>query len=85
MKSNNVILEAKFEKGLSGNHTPGGQPTHAHPVSTYRTGPLSNKGSSSSDEGGFIQRDTKFHFPRSDCPGFNGSNPVKWVRKCVYP
>jgi hypothetical protein len=30
----------------------------------------------------FIKKDTRFFFPRTDCPGFSGDNPIEWVRKC---
>jgi hypothetical protein len=40
------------------------------------------KGESSGDDSDFIKRDIKFQFPRSNCPDFNGDNPIEWVRKC---
>jgi Retrotransposon gag protein len=39
-------------------------------------------GDSSTEDSDFLKRDSKFHSPRSDCPGFNGENITEWLRKC---
>jgi hypothetical protein len=35
-----------------------------------------------SEDHDFIRREGKFHLPRADYPGFNGVNPIEWLRKC---
>lgn len=30
------------------------------------------------------RREPRLKLPRSDCPGFNGDNPIEWAIKCRY-
>jgi hypothetical protein len=76
------MLESKIDKHNTPQPSPDGTEPTPQLVSTYRPNPLQNKGKGISADSDFIKRDTKFHFPRADCPSFNGANPTEWVRKC---
>jgi hypothetical protein len=76
------MLETKIGKGCNPSLVPNGTNTTPQSVSTYRIGPVTDKGIIASDDSDFLKRDSHFQFPRSDCPGFNDTNPVEWVCKC---
>jgi Reverse transcriptase (RNA-dependent DNA polymerase)/Retroviral aspartyl protease/Retrotransposon gag protein len=78
------MLEAKIDKSSAPTPSPESMDSESHPqpVSTYRAGPQLDKGKNVAEESDLIRRDIKFHFPRADCPSFNGVNPIEWVRKC---
>jgi hypothetical protein len=50
-------------------------------ISTFRRPPLDLGDPLSNDSDGF-HRESQFQFPCDDCPGFTGTKPVEWVRKC---
>jgi Retrotransposon gag protein len=54
-------------------------------LSTFHKKFRSEKGNTSQervDDPDLIRRETRFQFPRHDCPNFNGENPTEWLRKC---
>jgi hypothetical protein len=74
-------LEAKISKPpMSGTGDPSGEQT----ISTIHRPQRSDKGEGWQDDSDVIKRDVMFHFPRADCPGFAGENPIEWIRKCNY-
>jgi hypothetical protein len=52
------------------------------PVSTFKAPAPLDKGPQSELDSEFIRKETRVVLPRADCPGFNGDNPVEWMRKC---
>jgi Retrotransposon gag protein len=83
MQSKMAVLESKIDMAVSTNNSKQDTFTHEHTLSTVRTDRVPEKGSSSSEEPEFLKRDTRFQFPRSDCPSFNGENSIEWLRKCT--
>jgi Ty3 transposon capsid-like protein len=51
-------------------------------MSAHPNQPPAEKGEQSSNDSELIHRESKFHFPRQDCPRFEGDSPVEWIRKC---
>jgi hypothetical protein len=76
------MLESKIDKGNATSPMLDGTSSNPQPVSTYRTGPVPDKGPTVPEEMDYLKRDSKFYFPRADCPEFNGTNPVEWLGKC---
>jgi hypothetical protein len=54
-----------------------------HSVSHFRQSPISDSNEPTLEDQDFLHREGKFHFPKSDCPGFNGTNPIEWLQKCT--
>jgi hypothetical protein len=54
-----------------------------HSVSHFRQSPVPDPNEPTPVDHDFIHREGRFHFPKSDCPGFNGTNPIEWLRKCT--
>jgi Retrotransposon gag protein len=75
------MLEAKIDKGKTTSPVLDGTSSTPQPVSTFCTDYNPEKDPSSFEEMDFLRRDSKFHFPRSDFPGFNGLNSVEWLCK----
>jgi hypothetical protein len=73
-------LEARLPASSSQPHV-GSIPDEAV-LSTFHKQNRPDKGDGSMNEPDLIHREGKFHFPRQDCPDFEGDNPVEWVRKC---
>jgi hypothetical protein len=71
-----AILESKFDRFSISPTGKGILPTPNHVMSTFRVNPLHENGTSSREGSDFIQREVKFQFLKSDCPGFAGENPI---------
>jgi hypothetical protein len=76
------MFESKIDKGNATSPMLDGTSSNPQPVSTYRTGPVPDKGPTVPEEMDYLKHDSKFYFPRAVCSGFNGTNLVEWLRKC---
>jgi Retroviral aspartyl protease/Ty3 transposon capsid-like protein len=68
---------------LSSDISSGTKSVPPQPVSTLRAPVLSHKLNTSEVDSEFLRRDNRVILPRSDCPSFNGGNPIEWLRKCT--
>jgi hypothetical protein len=68
------VLDAKIDKGSTLSPISHIHQSQLHQVSTYRTSQNPDKGITTPEEVDLVRRDNIIHFPRSDCPRFQGSN-----------
>jgi Retrotransposon gag protein len=76
-----TVVESKLDAAHSARPEIRRSPIGDHQISATQPHIGSDKGLETPNESDFIRRESKFHFPRSECPGFNGDNPVEWLRK----
>jgi hypothetical protein len=83
MQSRLSLIESKLDKAVG---TDTGKRAPATPdqiLSSFRVSSHFEKGEGSKEGNELAKHDTPFHFPRSDCPSFKGTNRMKWLRKCL--
>jgi hypothetical protein len=81
---NNRFAEmvSKLAQGHIGTSSGTGKSPLEHTVSAFHRRTSMGLGNSPNDDSDGFRRDSRFQFPRADCPNFNGTRPVEWVRKC---
>jgi Retroviral aspartyl protease/Ty3 transposon capsid-like protein len=73
-------LDSKITQGHVRSSSGKSLPPHENTMSTFRRPPLDSSDLHGDDSDGF-RRESRFQFPRADCPSFTGTKPVEWVRK----
>jgi hypothetical protein len=82
MNARFATLESKVDRMSGSSSGKGILPTPDQHLSIFCTTVVHETGNASIESCDFLRTESKFQFPRSDCPGFGGDNPIEWLRKC---